>query len=369
MKVFLTDTGSMYIPRHLQNILSKKWWFDTSNVHSQLERWKTSIPWIQPYYALKSNPSPELIKTLTSDHTFPVGLDVASTSEYILACKYSNLILYTNPHVHIKETEVRCNVIKVIDDINELKRIQGTSILIRMNSCVETSNCKFDTKFGCTREEAYDIINKAIGENIKVCGISFHIGSGGTHNRKEAYLKAYIYAEPILHYLRSIYIETPILDIGGGLLFNSDLTDILEWTKHLPYKIIAEPGRYFSESSFHLVTRVISRTKRGIFLDNGVYHELNVFHRDHWKFPLLNYCYDTETNAMNTVTEFEDIQVFGPTCDSYDTIGICKVPRHLQPNDLIFLEHMGAYTSAGSCNFNGIHSASFDDSNGREGNN
>jgi ornithine decarboxylase len=369
MRVFLTDNGSVYIPKHLPTMLCKKWWFDASNVSSQLERWKSCIPWIQPYYALKSNPSSELIEALTSDDTFPVGLDVASTSEYKLACKYSNLILYTNPHMHIKDTEMSCNAIKVLDDIGGLERVQGTSILIRMNSGVETSNCKFDGKFGCTREEAYDIIDKAKDKNIKVLGISFHIGSGGTHNRKEAYLKAYTYAEPILHSLRSIYNETPILDIGGGLLSNSDLTDILEWTKPLPYTIIAEPGRYFSEPSFHLVTQVISRTKRGIFLDNGVYHELNVYHRDHWKFPVLMYCYDTETNEMSLVTEYEDIQVFGPTCDSYDTIGICKVPRDLQPNDLIFLEHMGAYTSAGSCNFNGIHSASFDDSNDRQGNN
>uniref|UniRef100_A0A6C0JUQ7 Orn/DAP/Arg decarboxylase 2 N-terminal domain-containing protein n=1 Tax=viral metagenome TaxID=1070528 RepID=A0A6C0JUQ7_9ZZZZ len=344
MRVFLTDTGSVYIQNHLQNILYKKWWFDKTNVSSQLERWKSCIPWIQPYYALKSNPSPELIEALTTDDTFPVGLDVASISEYNIACKYSNLILYTNPHMHIKDTDVRCNTLTVIDDISVLERIHCTSILIRMNSCVETSNCKFDGKFGCTQEEAYNIIDKAKYKNIKVIGISFHIGSGGTHNRKEAYLKAYTYAEPILHYLKSIYNETPILDIGGGLLSNSDLTDILEWTKPLPYKIIAEPGRYFSEPSFHLVTSVISRTNRGIFLDNGVYHELNVFHRDHWKFPLLVYCYDTETNEMNTVTEYEDIQLFGPTCDSYDTIGICKVPRDLHPNDLIFLEHMGAYT-------------------------
>ena len=313
------------------------------------------------YYALKSNPSPQLIEALTSDPTFPVGLDAASMSEFNLACKYSNLILYTNPHVPINL--VGCNAIQVIDHMCGLERLQDTTILIRMKSCVETSNCRFDCKFGCTREEAYEIIHKSNVKNIKVRGISFHIGSGGTHNRKEAYLKAYTYAEPILHYLNSIYNEKPILDIGGGLLSNSDLTDILEWTKYIPYEMIAEPGRYFSEPSFHLVTRVISRTNRGIFLDNGVYHELNVYHRDHWTFPHLTYCYDTDTHAMTPVTEYEEIHVFGPTCDSYDTIGICKLPRDIQAKDLIFLENMGAYTSAGSCNFNGIHGASFDESN------
>ena len=237
MKIYLTDPGSLYIKTHLQTILSKRWWLDTFNVFTQMERWKSCIPWIRPYYALKSNPSPQLIEALTSDPTFPVGLDAASMSEFNLACKYSNLILYTNPHVPINL--VGCNAIQVIDHMCGLERLQDTTILIRMKSCVETSNCRFDCKFGCTREEAYEIIHKSNVKNIKVRGISFHIGSGGTHNRKEAYLKAYTYAEPILHYLNSIYNEKPILDIGGGLLSNSDLTDILEWTKYIPYEMIA----------------------------------------------------------------------------------------------------------------------------------
>jgi ornithine decarboxylase len=338
-------------------ISKNRWIFDSSNLLKQIHKWETQLPWIQPYYALKSNPSEEIIKIL-SQHN--VGFDAASTQEILLAKKYSKDIIYTNPHTILHEGTPYLNEMrfKVVDDIGEIDNLSNVDLLIRMNSCIETANCKFDSKFGCTREEAFEIIHYANKRNLKVRGISFHIGSGGNHNRKAGYLTAYKYANPLLNYLRSIYNEIPILDIGGGLLASTDLTETLGWTKHLPYEIIAEPGRYYSEPSYHLLTQIISKTKRGIFLDNGVYHELNIYHRDHWSFPLLTHSYDSETKEVKEITEYEDIKIFGPTCDSYDTLNYAKFPKSFNAGDWIFLENMGAYTSAGNCDFNGILGAS-----------
>ncbi len=144
------------------------------------------------------------------------------------------------------------------------------------------------------------------------------------------------------------------------MLHNTDLEDALGWTKNLPYKIIAELGRYYSEPSYHLATQIVSKTERGIFLDNGVYHELNVYHRDHWIFPELTHYYDDTTGLINeiNVDEYTNIKIFGPTCDSYDTINECKFPLNYEVGDWIFLNNMGAYTSAGKVDFNGIKGAS-----------
>lgn len=349
MKIFLSKSA---IPT--LKPFEQRWIFDEFNLLQQIHKWNIKLPWIKPYYAIKSNPSEEIIRTLAKHN---VGFDAASAQEVAVAKKYSNDIIYTNPHTILHEGNVYLKDIryKVVDHISEIDHLKNVGLLIRMNSCSDSANCKFDSKFGCTREEAYEMIHYANEKNLLVKGISFHIGSGGNHNRKKAYLNAYKYAHPLLHYLKSIYNEVPVLDIGGGLLPNSDLIEILGWTKYVPYTFIAEPGRYYSEPAYHLFTQVISKTNRGIFLDNGVYHELNVYHRDHWEFPLLDYCYTTN---FHKVHDYETIKVFGPTCDSYDTLNYVKVPKELCAGDWIFLDNMGAYTAAGNCDFNGILGAS-----------
>ena len=193
--------------------------------------------------------------------------------------------------------------------------------------------------------------------NYQIKGISFHIGSGGDFNRKDAYIKAFNYSKPILDEIKEIFsIEKPILNIGGGLLPNTNLYETLGWTQDLinKYEIIAEPGRYFSEPCYHLACQVICKNKRGIFLDNGIYQELNVYHRDHWNFPKISYLIDNKNITKLNVEDLEEKEIFGPTCDNYDTINLCKIPKNININDWIFFPNMGAYTSAGSTEFNGI---------------
>jgi ornithine decarboxylase len=120
--------------------------------------------------------------------------------------------------------------------------------------------------------------------------------------------------------------------------------------------MIAEPGRYFSEPSHHLLTQVIAKTSKGIFIDNGVYHELNCFHRDHWTMPKLVYCIND--GNINTISSYKSEVVFGPTCDSYDSIGKQFIPSDIEVGDWILLNNMGAYTNAGMVEFNGIRGAS-----------
>jgi ornithine decarboxylase len=355
MKFFMTNKG---VHEFKKWINANKWVYDQKKVLNQIYNWKKCLPWIKPYYALKSNPSIDLVETITSNTN--IGLDASSLFEVQLAKKYTNDIIYTNPHLLQDHSFLLDNVnYIVIDDLNELKRAPNLNILLRMNSGIQSANCSFDSKFGCSQSEAYDMIDYALENKKRICGISFHIGSGGNHDRKYAYITSYTYSKPILDYLQKNCLSKPILNIGGGLLSSTDLTETLGWTKHLPYNMIAEPGRYYSEPAYHLITQVIAKTRRGIFLDNGAYHELNVYYRDHWRFPRLTQCYDNQTDRLDKVKEYEDVQLFGPTCDSYDTIGFCNVPKSISVGDCIFLENMGAYTSAGSCNFNGISSASF----------
>ena len=383
---------------------STRWLFDHNALINQITRWNEVLPWIKPYYAIKSNPSPKMLETLT---THNVGLDAASINETEIALNYATPqnIIYTNPHTTPHEKDTMKNYltesvdIKVVDSMCELKKlleynIKPKKVLVRINSNIQLANVRFDSKFGATMEEAFEIVEYGLLHNMPMNGVSFLIGSGGNFSREDAYKKVITSALPLLEYIKKSLCnssnekELPILDIGGGLLFDTNIKNALMWTKDLPFIMISELGRYFSEPSYHLLIQVTAKTKRGIFIDNGVYHELNVFHRDHWKFPSLTHYYedgniypienlienmnnnsgcDGNSNRSDgsdgsdgrvDYNSTEKITIFGPTCDSYDTLNECILPKKIEVGDWFFLDNMGAYTSAGKVDFNGIYSAS-----------
>jgi len=376
----------LYLKNKENFIFSSKnrWFFDKSSLIKQILNWDSTLHWIQPFYAIKSNPCIEMIKTITNPdldiykeelHKLnnTIGLDTASVEELEIAFTYmksSKNIIYTNPHMipheknKMSEFLPKINV-KVVDSLCELKKIIEyeihAAILVRLISNIHIANIQFDTKFGCTIEEGFEIIEYAEKHNLKIKGISFHIGSGGEFSRKNAYQKAIDYAEPLLKYLETLSTnEKPILDIGGGLLHDTNLEESLGWTKELSkkYTIISELGRYYAEPSYHLAVQVIGKTKRGLYLDNGLYHELNICNWEKWKLPKLTHYYDTNSETIEEVKDFEKIKIFGPTCDSMDTINDCEFPNEYQIGDWIFLHNMGAYTSAAKVHFNGIKRAS-----------
>jgi len=72
-----------------------------------------------------------------------------------------------------------------------------------------------------------------------------------------------------------------VLDLGGGYPageIDSNMLEALTLTKNDPlgYKVIAEPGRYFSSNSGYLCTRIIGkRVKNGktcIHVNDSLYH-------------------------------------------------------------------------------------------------
>jgi ornithine decarboxylase len=366
MKIYTSLLGVNIAMNHLNSKTQTRWIYDKPALLHQVNTWATQIPWIKPYYAVKSNPLPYIINDLVQYkvNNFHVGLDVASLKETHQALMYTTLenTIYTNPHTIPREIkkDMQYNI-KVVDSLCELELLHKYNIkcpiLIRMNSGVTIANINLNSKFGATREEAYDIIKLANNYGYEIKGVSFHIGSGGTFSRKEAFKNAYyVNALPVLNYIELFTDEKLILNVGGGFLYDTDLTDALGWTKNLPYEMIAEPGRYFSEPSHDLVVQVIAKTPKGIFIDNGVYHELNCYHRDHWTMPRLTHC--IQDGKLQDIHNYKTQVVFGPTCDSYDTLGKQLLPADIEVGDQLLLPNMGAYTNAGMVEFNGIRGAS-----------
>jgi ornithine decarboxylase len=364
MKIYTTSLFGVNVALNNYNKFNKiRWIYDKPALLQQASKWAIQLPWIKPYYAVKSNPLPYLLSDLMQYKLFNIGLDISSRKETTIALTHTPLsnTIYTNPHTIPYEMRNCVFHLKVVDSICELELLHENNIkcplLIRINSDIHDANIQFDSKFGANKEEIYDIIHLALKYNYVIKGVSFHIGSGGNFSRKDAFKQTiYKNAIPLLKYIQLFNKEKLILNMGGGLLYDTDLLNALGWTKELPYTMIAEPGRYFSEPSHHLAIQVIAKTSKGIFLDNGVYHELNCFHRDHWKMPLLTKRIYKE--EVSPIYNYKCMNVFGPTCDSYDTIGEQYFPKDITVGDWILLPNMGAYTNAGSVDFNGIRAAS-----------
>jgi diaminopimelate decarboxylase len=131
---------------------------------------------------------------------------------------------------------------------------------------------------------------------------------------------------------------------------------MLEPTRHDPlgYNVIAEPGRYFSSGSCHLLTRVIGRrTKNSMpcyHINDSLYHSFNAKIMDGLSL-------DTPDQFQNA-TALQPCKIFGMTCDGMDVIADNVMMPVLSVGDWLCISHMGAYTIGPKSTFNGMHVAS-----------
>uniref|UniRef100_F6H0D3 Ornithine decarboxylase n=1 Tax=Vitis vinifera TaxID=29760 RepID=F6H0D3_VITVI len=141
-----------------------------------------------------------------------------------------------------------------------------------------------------------------------------------------------------------------VLNIGGGFTSGPHFDDATSAIKsslqaYFPNEhgltIIGEPGRYFAESAFTLVTNIIGKRVRS---------EL----REYWiNDPLA--CTSNSVNPTCRRVRTYSSTVFGPTCDALDTVLTGHQLPELQVNDWLMFPRMGAYTAAAGSNFNGFN--------------
>ena len=86
MKIYTTVLGVNIALNKIalnQNVLNQnafnRWIYDKPALLEQANKWTTQIPWIKPYYAVKSNPLPYILEDLMNYKN--IGLDVASIKE------------------------------------------------------------------------------------------------------------------------------------------------------------------------------------------------------------------------------------------------------------------------------------------------
>lgn len=99
-----------------------------------------------------------------------------------------------------------------------------------------------------------------------------------------------------------------------------------------------------------LVTKVESRRKNFLYIDDGVYGSLHDA-----GFHDLIYPVNVISDRKNSSKNLSEFSFFGPTCCSYDFInGPYLLPNDITAGDFIVFNNMGAYSINMATNFNGF---------------
>jgi len=333
---------------------------------NQVQRFHNLLPGVKPFYAVKANCHPYILKILAECGT---GFDVASIQEMKMI-----LDLGVKPErILLANTVKRPEALKfaaqhgvrsmTFDSEYELNKIAkyapGSRVLIRIKVPNVGSIVELSLKFGAEPADAIPFLIKAFQLKLKPVGVSFHVGSQNTN--VENYLASLEMASIIFKDARLKQLPLEILDIGGGFpirYFEQDKDYFTPMSVHIrkemkrlftpDVKVIAEPGRAIVGPACYIVMKVVGKSIRGnkhwYYLDDGVYGSLSGIIFDHAKYQ-----YRTFRRGITQITTLA-----GPTCDSLDIISVSEDMPELEIGDLVYCENTGAYSWATATNFNGI---------------
>jgi ornithine decarboxylase len=335
--------------------------------------WIKLLPNVHPYYAVKCNPNPVILDALAS---LGCNFDCASENEMkmvIEITKDSSRIIFANPCKMSSQIRyARANDVDLMtfDCEEELYKIKlyhpYAKLILRLAVDDSKSKCKFNKKFGCKLANVEELLNIVKTLKLDVIGFSFHVGSGCSS--ADIFYDAIYECKKACDIAVKIGIDVSVIDIGGGFpgidrdikfediakRINDGIDEFFSEKGNI--KFIAEPGRYFAESSHTLVLNVIGKkntidevTGEKIivyYLNDGIYGSFGCIYFDHNNPIVLPF------NERND--KVHKSRLFGPTCDSIDLISNEIMLPELAVGEWVYVENFGAYTVASSSNFNGF---------------
>ena len=334
-----------------------------------LNLWKTNLPYIQPFFAIKSCPDIELLHLCSEEN---VGFDFASMKELELVKNITtpDNTIFANPtkSIHDIKYAVSNNHNRyVIDSIEELIKINNiepdAKYIIRIVSNETFSAIKFNSKFGICIEQYEKLLEYMSQNNINLEGISYHVGSKCTNMKAHNNTIQTIIDEYIP---RSINygLMPKIIDIGGGfengvqiLELKNELEPLLQTLENNNIRLIAEPGRLLSSGIFDIYTKIIAIRERIINDIKTIFITINdsVYHTFQGKI-FDGQLYEP-ISLLSTNANKEQVRcvIFGQTCDSLDVICENVILPYPELGDILMFKNIGAYSLA-SCsgNFNGF---------------
>lgn len=379
---------------------------DLSKVYAQFVRWRRCLPDIEPFYAVKCNPDPYVLRLLASLGT---GFDCASHGEIKQVLDIGSVdptrIIFANPCKsvsfirHAAKSGVDTMTFDNTDELYKIARThRGARLVVRILTDDSKSLCRLGLKFGAPLATVPALLATARELGLDVVGVSFHVGSGCYD--PSAFSDAISRAAQAFDMGAEAGYRFSLLDVGGG--FESpnfeETADVLRRAikVHFPFakqqgiRIIAEPGRYFVSEAFQLAANVIARrvspsmsgSENDVidememdepapganpeqpsvmyYINDGVYGSFNCIMFDH-QHPVpypLTLARSPVPHSLPKTAPTKLSSVWGPTCDSIDCVApLAVLPSALDVGDWLGFDHMGAYTICAASNFNGFETS------------
>ena len=335
-------------------------------VRAQLDRFRKALPRVEPFYAVKANAHPGILKTLVRGGA---SFDVASLAEMeaaLAAGAASSRIIFANtikPAKSIAAAASHGVDLMTFDSEYELDKIAerapGARVIVRIKVPNVGSIVELSLKFGVDPSDAINLLIKAHRLGLRPAGVSFHVGSQCT--RLENYIDALEMTAIIVRDARLKQVPLEIVDIGGGFPIRhfdaeedpfpaaaSVVSRELDRLFDSNVRLIAEPGRFIAGPACTLIMRVVGKAirenKHWYYLDDGVYGALSGIVFDH-----ATYQFKVTRNGRTQLSTLA-----GPTCDSLDIIARGEDLPELEIGDIVYVENIGAYSLASATEFNGL---------------
>ncbi len=319
-------------------------------------------------YAVKANPSPELLKLLWAEGV--THYDVASLGEVRLVAETlpESTLCFMHPvkaEEAIAEAYFKHGVKTFsLDAMDELDKIMSAtrgatdlSLLVRIQVSSDHSKLSLATKFGADPSELTRLLF-ATRQAADAMGICFHVGSQAMN--PAAYSEA---MSRVRDAIVDAAITVDIVDVGGG--FPSSYPgmepppleayfDVIHRTfEALPISYSAElwcePGRALCAEYASVLVRVEKRRGDELYINDGAYGALFDAAHIAWRYPVA-LVREPASDVRSMPFSF-----YGPTCDDLDhMVGPFELPGDIRAGDYIEIGMLGAYGCAMRTRFNGF---------------
>ena len=323
-------------------------------------------------YAVKANPSPELLQILWDSGV--THYDVASIGEVRLVAETlpEAELCFMHP-VKAEEAiaeayfthDVKTFSLDTLEELDKIVRATATdgvpatdlNLLVRLRVSSDHAKLSLAAKFGAEPHEVKQLL-MAARQASDALGICFHVGSQAMS--PAAYSEA-------MGRVRDAIVEAAvtvdIVDVGGG--FPSSYPGMEPPPLEAYFEVIhnafealpisysaelwCEPGRALCAEYASVLVRVEKRRGDELYINDGAYGALFDAAHIGWRYP-VELVRDEPSDTRDMAFSF-----YGPTCDDLDHMaGPFELPGDVQAGDYIEIGMLGAYGCAMRTGFNGF---------------
>jgi ornithine decarboxylase len=347
---------------------------DLEVVRDNYRAFANALPDTRVYYAVKANPSPEVLTLLAG---LGSCFDTASIPEIemVLAAganpnriSYGNTIKKERDIARAFALGVRLFAVDCKAEVEKIARAApGAKVFCRFLHDCAGAEWPLSRKFGCDQAMAVDVLDHAHRVGLVAHGISFHVGS--QQPRTQAWDGALKSASAIFRACAERGINLAMVNLGGGFptkylkevpavkTYGNSIFRALR--KHFGNAIpetIIEPGRGMVGNAGIIEAEVVLVSKkseadqiRWVYLDIGKFGGLAETMDESIRYPI---------RTPRDGGEAGPCVLAGPTCDSMDVLyekTPYELPVSLEIGDKVLIEGAGAYTTTyASVGFNGF---------------